>query len=99
MSDADIFKARLYKMAQQKDEFVEQWKELVALAEGASISVDDLFRYYTHVLRAKEKITDKEIGLRRFYTDNRNKQLENENLFNHLIELAGFWQDINNSKN
>ncbi|MBW3940668.1 DUF262 domain-containing protein [Neisseria meningitidis] len=98
LSDADIFKARLYKMAQQKDKFVEQWKELVALAEGASISVDDLFRYYTHVLRAKEKITDKEIGLRRFYTDNRNKQLENENLFNHLIELAGFWQDINNSK-
>nr|WP_314487388.1 DUF262 domain-containing protein [uncultured Kingella sp.] len=98
LSDADIFKAQLYKMAMSKEEFIEQWKELVALAEGASVSVDDLFRYYTHVLRAQKRITDKEIGLRRFYTDNRHEQLKNEDLLNHLVKLAEFWQDINSSK-
>lgn len=96
LSDADIFKAQLYKMAQDKQDFVEQWKELVSLAENAAISVDDLFRYYSHVLRANNNIIDKEIGLRRFYTDNRSEQLKTDGLLNHLIDLAKFWDNANN---
>ena len=96
LSDADIFKAQLYKMTEDKPFFVEQWKELVEVAGRAKISVDDVFRYYSHVLRAQNETTDKEIGLRRFYTENRYEKLKNNNLVNQLIDLAHFWDNLNN---
>ena len=44
----------------------------------------------------KMMTTDKEIGLRRFYTENRYEKLKNNNLVNQLIDLAHFWDNLNN---
>jgi hypothetical protein len=32
------------------------------------MSIDDVFRYYSHVLRARAKDKTKEVGLRSFYS-------------------------------
>ncbi len=67
LSDADIFKALLYKNTTEKkqDEFINDWN-----------SLDDhdwLFRILMHVLRAKEGNTGKEISLRSYLTSNEKK--------------------------
>lgn len=58
LSDADIFKSRLYGMHQEKEResFIKRWSDL---DEHVS-----LFRVHMHVIRAKKDDTKKEIGLR-----------------------------------
>ena len=61
LSDIDIFKAQLHKNAgQNSKEFIRRWNEI-------ENDYNDIFRIYMYILRAKDKITDKEIGLRPFF--------------------------------
>ena len=53
-----------------------------------------MFRYYSHILRAREGNIDKEIEMRRFYTEYNNKRLLEDNLIDNLIILARFWKEI-----
>jgi len=74
LDDSDIFKAQIYRMIKSKEaraNFTEQWKELSQTCSMSSVNVNDLFRYYTHIIRARSGIgaSDKEIGLRRFYAE------------------------------
>ena len=63
LSDADIFKARLHKNAQEDhSSFISRWNDL-------SHDVDDLFKIYMHILRAQEGAVDKERALRLFFLD------------------------------
>ncbi|MDI2090352.1 HNH endonuclease family protein [Commensalibacter oyaizuii] len=99
LSDADIFKSEIYKTLitdHEKSNFVKKWKDLIEITELGGFSLNDIFRYYTHIERAKRKITDKEIGLRRFYTavDKNNNKILSFSLVDKLIDLAKFWQDI-----
>ncbi|OGC21645.1 hypothetical protein A2291_06010 [candidate division WOR-1 bacterium RIFOXYB2_FULL_42_35] len=99
LSDSDIFKAQIYrskKTTEEKKEFTDAWKELTETVEDAQISLDDLFRYYSHIVRAKNKDKSKEIGLRNFYKTNNSKILKDPSLMGNLSELADFWFDINN---
>jgi uncharacterized protein with ParB-like and HNH nuclease domain len=98
LSDSDIFKAQIYRNAkteEKRKEFTEIWTELMQICKRAKISIDDVFRYYTHILRARNEDNSKEIGLRRFYTDKDKKYLENDTLMEEIVSLANFWLCIN----
>ncbi|MDQ7831498.1 MAG: DUF262 domain-containing protein, partial [Desulfovibrionaceae bacterium] len=61
LSDTDIFKAKLHRNAASKHrEFIKRWNDI-------SNDYNDIFRVYMYILRAKDQITDKEIGLRSFF--------------------------------
>jgi uncharacterized protein with ParB-like and HNH nuclease domain len=98
LSDSDIFKAKLYRKNETPEEqkkFTETWKELTEICKDAKLEIDDIFRYYMHVIRAREKINKKEIGLRRFYADNSYVYLQQEKLLSEIMLLARFWMLIN----
>ncbi len=70
LEDADIFKAKLYQRAKKVNEeklFIDSWIDLKNNCDKLSISIDDLFRYYSHIIRGKEGITTSEINLRVFF--------------------------------
>ncbi len=70
LEDADIFKAKLYKKAKKVNEdkeFIESWVDFKKSCENLNLEIDDVFRYYSHIVRGKEKITSSEIGLREFF--------------------------------
>lgn len=72
LEDADIFKARLYNSAStniQKDEFISLWVDFKTECDSLKISIDDAFRYYSHVIRGREGITTSEKRLRDFFTN------------------------------
>ena len=97
LSDSDIFKAEMYKMCSSKDEkdcFICKWKELTSTVLKASITIDDIFRYYSHIIRGKTKDKTKEIGLRKFYSFNRFEKLKAKGLIDELVSLADFWKMI-----
>jgi len=72
LTDADIFKAKLYHSVPESERgtFIENWKRL-----GTPENAERLFRVLMHIIRAENNITDKEIGLRTFFTANKSKRL------------------------
>ena len=68
LSDADIFKAKLYYLSEDTTVFINRWKELKEKSDNLGIKINDLFRYYSHIIRGKEKKVGSEIGLRDFFT-------------------------------
>jgi uncharacterized protein with ParB-like and HNH nuclease domain len=102
LSDSDIFKAQIYKSKdtpEDKKEFTEIWKELTSICLNAGISLDDIFRFYTHIIRAQNNDKTKEVGLRKFYAYSQYERLREENLLDNLIDLANFWLYVNTGKN
>lgn len=92
LSDSDIFKAKIYKATseEKRKEFVEKWKELSEICLGSGFEIDDMFRYYSHIIRGRNSDTSKEIALRKFYLNNDYLKTE-KNLIDELILLAKFW--------
>lgn len=102
LSDSDIFKAQIYKTKKTPNEkrvFADKWKELSEIVDDAKLTLDDLFRYYSHILRAKNKNKNKEIGLRKFYSENNYSLLREQDIVDDLFELAYFWFAVNNRQN
>lgn len=101
LTDSDIFKAQIYKSKyndSEKKKFTGVWKDLTSICKAASITLDDVFRYYSHVLRAREKDKTKEVGLRKFYTKNNYESLKSDVLMDELSALANFWRYVNSNK-
>lgn len=96
LADADIFKAQLYKMQDEdkKEEFTETWKELTLTLDEVGLSLNDLFRYYTHYIRAGVGDDSKEIGLRKFYQDNHYEKLRVPHIMEDLVDLTTFWSTV-----
>ncbi len=103
LSDADIFKAQLYKYYAkkgEKDSFIQQWKNLEELCEKmfhpiSGTPMDELFTRYMYYERAKSGIkTSTTEALRKFYEKENYKILKNESTFNNLQILASFWKEI-----
>lgn len=70
LQDADIFKAKLYYMSLsvgKGDEFKGQWKNLISRCDELELKIDDLFRYYYHIIRGREGIVIAEKRLREFF--------------------------------
>lgn len=100
LSDSDIFKAQIYKHKPQAErkEFADRWKDLREKASRAKIDLDQLFRFYSHYIRAINKDKSKEIGLRKFYAENKYEKLKNSELIGNIESLCQFWDDLNNFK-
>lgn len=100
LADSDIFKAKIYgnyQLTSERNEFTNTWKELTQICKYASISIDDVFRYYSHVLRARNADKSKEVGLRKFYAEEKYKRLKEKNLMQEVMALASFWLCIKTS--
>lgn len=72
LGDADIFKAKLYDKAdaeKEADLFVEKWNVFREQTEALHLEVDDVFRYYAHIIRGRNRITSSESNLREFFVD------------------------------
>jgi uncharacterized protein with ParB-like and HNH nuclease domain len=100
LSDSDIFKAQIYKNKPNETEknfFTEKWIELTSICKSAHVSLDDIFRYYTHIIRAQNNDRSKEVGLRKFYYTGATQyeKLKAPKLMDDLFELASFWLYIN----
>lgn len=103
LSDADIFKAQFYKYyssKNQRDFFIEQWKELEEITakifySQKGTSMDELFTRYMYFVRAKQgnKSSTTE-ALRKFYEKNEYSLLKREETLPNLRILADFWNDI-----
>lgn len=71
LSDTDIFKAKLHKNStSDSNKFIKRWNNI-------DNKYEDIFRVYMYILRAKDKILDKEIGLRSFFLSSANPRLDN----------------------
>ena len=72
LEDADIFKARLYDSAytkEQREEFIAMWVDFKTDCDELKLSVDDIFRYYSHIIRGRQRITSNEKRLREFFSN------------------------------
>ena len=99
LADSDIFKAQIYKnydSEEERKDFTEKWRELTEIcSQGKDNITDSIFRYYTHILRAKNRDNSKEIGLRKFYAQNKYEKLKDPNIMTDIMDLALFWRYIN----
>lgn len=100
LSDADIFKAKIYNNIKDtiaRNEFIEKWQEISTSAEYAGENIQKLFYYYMFYLRALEndrKTTTP--GLRKYYSINGFYRLFDPNLMDNLNSILNFWSVVNN---
>lgn len=101
LSDSDIFKAQLYQNVPEDNKkfFNDKWRNLKEICDNTGYTIDDIFRFYTHVLRARNKDRSKEIGLRKFYSSNNYELLKNQELLNEITILASFWEKVSRIHN
>ncbi|WP_445430469.1 DUF262 domain-containing protein [Chryseobacterium indoltheticum] len=98
LADSDIFKAQIYRSYTtelERKKFTEIWKELTQICKEGKISIDEVFRYYTHVIRAKKGDKTKEVGLRKFYAEDEYIRLKDKSFISEIMDLANFWRYIN----
>jgi uncharacterized protein with ParB-like and HNH nuclease domain len=99
LSDADIFKAKIYNHLDQKEkvDFIETWQKLDYDAIDANETIQKLFYYYMFYLRALEndrKTTTP--GLRKYYSKNNFKWLYEDDVMDNLNIILNLWLVINN---
>ena len=98
LSEADIFKAKMYNRIKKeyKKMFIKQWKKLSERAIYAKENVKQLFYYYMFYLRAVEKdVATTTLGLRRFYSKGGFTRLYKSNLLKHLDQILDLWVVMN----
>ena len=94
LSDADIFKAKIYNQVPkaEKDQFIDSWKELDERATYAGESIQQLFYYYMFYLRAKEADSNSTTpGVRKYFLANKAVRLYAQDLMDNLRVILGFW--------
>ena len=98
LSDADIFKAKMYNQldSEAKSAFIDRWKELDEQATDANDSIQQLFYYSMFYYRALEK-DDKSTtpGVRKYYAENKFERLFKAELLDTLFEILNLWKVIN----
>lgn len=102
LSDADIFKAKMYgnEDSEGKKAFIQTWKELDADSEYVGESIQQLFYYYMFYLRAKEKDSQSTTpGARKYYSQDKFKRLKDAELLDNLAKIANLWLVINKHEN
>lgn len=98
LSDADIFKAKIYNhlKEEEKEGFITQWKSLEKEATEAYESIQRLFYYYMFFLRAKEgDVSSTTPGVRKYYLAGKCERLYDANLMSDLRIVLGLWKVIN----
>ena len=98
LSDADIFKAKIYnKLAQDaKKAFIERWKELDEQTTDANESIQQLFYYNMFYYRALDKDTKTTTpGVRKYYAANKFERLYKPELLDILFVILNLWKVVN----
>ena len=101
LSDADIFKAKIYNNLNEneKDNFISQWKTLEKEATEAHESIQQLFYYYMFYLRAKENdVSSTTPGVRKYYSANKFSRLFETDLMEELKTVLNLWKVINTNQ-
>ena len=101
LSDADIFKAKIYNNLKdnEKDNFISQWKTLEKEATEAHESIQQLFYYYMFYLRAKENdVSSTTPGVRKYYSANKFSRLFETDLMEELKTVLNLWKVINTNQ-
>lgn len=98
LSNADIFKAKIYNKLNEenKAKFVEEWKNITLRSETAAESIQKLFYYYMFYLRAMDN--DKKTttpGLRKYFAEDSFSRLFEDNLVQNLRDILEFWEVVN----
>lgn len=98
LSDADIFKAKIYDNLsdEERKTFIYKWKQLEFRANDADETVQHLFSLYMFYLKAKagnKKTTN--IAIRRFYFHNVKEYLLAPDLLDKLNRILNLWTLIN----
>ena len=99
LSDADIFKAKIYNHLpdNKKEHFINYWKQLDTEAREIGETMQSLFVYYMFYLRAKDgdrKTTTP--AVRRFFEANRYSRLFSDNLMMDLESILSLWKIASN---
>lgn len=98
LSDADIFKAKIYNQLEPDDKkaFIERWKDLDEQATDANESIQQLFYYNMFYYRALEQDTKTTTpGVRKYYAANKFERLYNPNLIDTLFIILNLWKVVN----
>ncbi|MCD8370267.1 MAG: DUF262 domain-containing HNH endonuclease family protein [Clostridiales bacterium] len=98
LSDADIFKAKIYNQleATEKQAFIERWKELDEQATDANESIQQLFYYSMFYFRALEKDTKTTTpGVRKYFAANKFARLYEPELMDTLFVILNLWKVVN----
>lgn len=98
LSDADIFKAKIYNHLEgkEKDIFIERWKELDEQATEVNESIQQLFYYNMFYLRALEKDTKSTTpGVRKYYSGKKFERLYQYELLDNLFVMLDLWKVTN----
>lgn len=99
LTDADIFKAKIYnhlKTDEEKDLFIAKWKRLERGAIEAKESIQRLFYYYMFYLKAKKGDSDSTLkGARKFYLEDKATLLYEPDLMDQLDKVLDLWKVIN----
>jgi len=88
LSDSDIFKAKLFSMAlseHESDKFIERWSTLYEECQDVNYKIDDIFRFYTHIIRAGKEKYKSEIGLRDFYSQGDSPFLDKKKKYTDIL--------------
>lgn len=99
LSDADIFKAKIYNHldAKGKAVFIDQWQQLDDEATNANESIQKLFYYYMFYLRALENDRNTTTpGIRKYYSRNNFEQLYKSDVMKNLNTVLNLWLVVNN---
>ena len=98
LSDADIFKAKIYNYLddEKKEKFIGLWKELEEKAGDAGESIQQLFYYYMFHIRAiaNDKNTTTP-GVRKYFSVNKFERLHQPELMDNLAIILNVWKVVN----
>ena len=98
LSDADIFKAKIYNQleVEAKKVFIERWKDLDEQATDANESIQQLFYYNMFYYRALDQDTNTTTpGIRKYYAANKFERLYKKELLDTLFIILNLWKVIN----
>lgn len=98
LSDADIFKAKIYNQLEpnEKKSFIERWKDLDEQATDANESIQQLFYYNMFYYRALEQDTKTTTpGVRKYYAANKFERLYKPELIDTLFVILNLWKVVN----
>ena len=101
LSDADIFKAKLYlkgKNKTERQEFISLWTDFKGTCEQQKMSIDDAFRYYSHVVRGEKGITSAEKSLRDFFIEDSNSPLNHKGYLEVMADLMHVLEELREIK-
>ena len=98
LSDADIFKAKIYNQleVEAKKVFIERWKDLDEQATDANESIQQLFYYNMFYYRALDQDTNTTTpGVRKYYAANKFERLYKKELLDTLFIILNLWKVVN----